>query len=107
MFKFLPLWAIDELPKKINQGAFMEQTSIKNIMTREVQCVSPKTPLSHVIEAMRENCHSCMIITEDEIPVGVITERDMVRHFSDLLRKRSGLRPRRGIDHVNQVGNVA
>jgi len=65
----------------------MEETSIKNIMTREVQCMSPKTPLSHVIQAMRENCHSCMIIVENQTPVGIITERDIVRHVTDLIRR--------------------
>ena len=64
----------------------MEELSLKTIMTREVRCMSPKTPLPYVIRAMKEDTHSCMIITENNTPVGIITERDIVRHTADLIQ---------------------
>lgn len=64
----------------------MEELSIKTIMSREVRCMTPKTPISHVIRAMKQDSYSCMIITEDNAPVGVITERDIVRFTDDLIQ---------------------
>ena len=37
----------------------MQEILIKNIMTALVQCASPSTPLSHVIQSMKLSHHSC------------------------------------------------
>ena len=42
----------------------MQEILIKNIMTALVQCASPSTPLSHVIQSMKLSHHSCQVITE-------------------------------------------
>ena len=65
----------------------MQEILIKNLMTEEVHCASPATRLSQVIRAMKENRHSCMVITNDKTAVGIITERDIVYHFADLIQK--------------------
>jgi len=65
----------------------MQEILIKNLMTEEVHCASPAARLSQVIQAMKENCHSCMVITNGKTPVGIITERDIVHHFGDLIQK--------------------
>jgi diguanylate cyclase (GGDEF)-like protein len=56
-------------------------------MTVDVKCASPSTPLSFVIQTMKENNHSCRIITTNEVPVGIVTERDIVRHVAELIRR--------------------
>jgi predicted transcriptional regulator len=71
---------------KVIGAEFMEETSIKTIMTSDVRCSSPKVPLSHVIRAMKQNKYSCMIIAEKNVPVGIITERDIVRYTDDLIQ---------------------
>ena len=38
----------------------MQEILIKNIMTALVQCASPSTPLSHVIQSMKLSHHSCL-----------------------------------------------
>src|SRR5215470_2367462 len=65
----------------------MQEILIKSLMTKEVQCVSSTTPFSHVIQAMKENRYSCMVITENKAPVGILTERDVVHHFADLVQR--------------------
>jgi diguanylate cyclase (GGDEF)-like protein len=60
-------------------------------MTTKVQSAAPSTPLSDVIQAMKECPHSCLVITDNEIPVGIITERDIVRLVGDLIGNRISL----------------
>src|SRR5215470_5187628 len=57
----------------------MQEIRIKDSMTTKVQSATPSSPLSDVIRAMKESPHSCLVITENEIPVGIVTERDIVR----------------------------
>jgi diguanylate cyclase (GGDEF)-like protein len=64
----------------------MQELPIKTVMTTEVRCAAPSTPLSQIIEAMKLNRHSCMVITVRDMPIGMITERDVVRHFGNLLQ---------------------
>ena len=71
----------------------MQDILIKNLMTREVHCASPAATLSQVVQDMKENRHSCMVITTNKIPVGIITERDIVHHFADLIQKGQGFDP--------------
>ncbi len=49
-------------------------------MTTNVLCMDPTVFLSDVITAMREHKYSCIIITENNVPIGIVTERDIV-HF--------------------------
>jgi diguanylate cyclase (GGDEF)-like protein len=65
----------------------MWQILIEELMTKKVKCASPATPLSEVVQSMRANHHSCIIIAESEKPVGILTERDIVTHFSAMLEK--------------------
>ena len=60
-------------------------------MTTKVQSAGPSTPLSDVIQAMKECPHSCLVITDNEIPVGIITERDVVRLVGDWIGNRISL----------------
>src|SRR5215471_8435637 len=76
----------------------MQEILIKNLMTEEVQCASPRTPLSQVIQTMKEHRHSCMVITIQKTPVGIITERDIVHHFCELIGK--------GPDHDPEVRSI-
>ncbi|HUK41048.1 MAG TPA: GGDEF domain-containing protein [Candidatus Acidoferrales bacterium] len=76
----------------------MQEILIKNLMTEDVRCASPRTPLSQVIQSMKENRHSCMVITIQKTPVGIITERDIVHHFCELMGK--------GPDHDPEVRSI-
>jgi diguanylate cyclase (GGDEF)-like protein len=63
----------------------MQDIRVKSFMTTTVKTLSPATPLADVIATMKNSPHSCIIITDGEIPIGIITERDIVRLMGDLL----------------------
>ncbi|HBG19290.1 MAG TPA: hypothetical protein DDY32_08465 [Desulfobulbaceae bacterium] len=52
---------------------------IKDILQPELFAVPPDTPASLVMDIMREKNISCIVITEDDKPIGIFTERDIVR----------------------------
>ena len=65
----------------------MQEIVIKALMTAPVICASPTTSLLEVVATMKEDRHSCMVIVENDIPVGIITERDVVKHFAELIQQ--------------------
>ncbi len=66
----------------------MVEIYIKELMTAAVFSISPETMLSDAIKTMLENRYSCLIVTERDYPVGIITERDIVRLMSEFFSKR-------------------
>jgi diguanylate cyclase (GGDEF)-like protein len=73
------------LTGRFGRKTFMQEIYIKSFMTTLVKSVPPFTPLSDVIETMKNSPHSCLVITDNEIPVGIITERDIVRLVGGLV----------------------
>ncbi len=59
---------------------------LDRVMTRQVMAVSPDTPIETVAAAMHARKLSCTVACERERPVGVVSERDMVRALRDVLR---------------------
>jgi CBS domain-containing protein len=56
---------------------------IKELMTAEVAHVEPQNTVHEVVTCMREHAYSCLVVTRDNIPVGIVTERDVVRVYND------------------------
>jgi diguanylate cyclase (GGDEF)-like protein len=54
---------------------------IGELMTAIGACASPDDRVSVVVAKMRENHCSCALISEDGSPLGILTERDIVRVF--------------------------
>ncbi|NIB39971.1 diguanylate cyclase [Pseudomaricurvus alkylphenolicus] len=63
----------------------MNQLPIRDLMTRDVLCIEPDASLDRVIELMHTKRRSCIVIVDGRSPVGIITERDMVKILSELL----------------------
>ena len=57
----------------------MDQVLIEQVMTRSVETVPPDCPIGEVISRMHERRISCVVVAEELEPLGVITERDVVR----------------------------
>ena len=57
----------------------MKPVQISRIMTTEVISVAPDCRLSTAIETMREHNISILVIARNEKPLGVLTERDVIR----------------------------
>lgn len=58
---------------------------LAQVMTREVEVVDPGTELREVVRVMGGQQLSCVVVVSDERPVGMITERDLVRALDRLL----------------------
>lgn len=52
---------------------------VSSLMTPNVTSTTANAQLSDVIQSMIDNRYSCMIVVENNLPVGIITERDIVR----------------------------
>jgi CBS domain-containing protein len=53
--------------------------SIKDIMTHDVITIDSSKTVFEAAQLMNSKTVGCLVITENEIPVGMITERDIVR----------------------------
>lgn len=69
--------------------------TIKEVMKKGVVTVSSDTPVKKAAEIMSEKTVGCLIITENDRPVGIITERDMTCKI--VAKERSVLTPVREI----------
>jgi len=60
---------------------FAKEKSLRSFMTSKLKVMAPSSAMLDVIHVMAVNKISCMIIAEDKLPVGIITERDISNHF--------------------------
>ena len=67
----------------------MNQIQVRELMTREVLCLASDAPLVAVIQQMSEKKRSCIVITDGRLPIGIVTERDMVHVLADSLSQSS------------------
>jgi PAS domain S-box-containing protein/putative nucleotidyltransferase with HDIG domain len=61
----------------------MEKIQLAEILTSEVITVQPDTLVSQALRLMRNNNISCIIVVEDGKPVGIITERNVVKFIAE------------------------
>ena len=57
----------------------ISKTSIRQIISRQVISVAPETPLDEAIAIMADARISCLVVAEKKRPLGIFTERDLVR----------------------------
>ena len=63
----------------------MSEQLVRDLMSANVLCASPDTPVSEVVALMRECAYSCLVISQDDAPVGIVTERDIVSMLDQVL----------------------
>ena len=63
----------------------MQNVRVESLMSRKVRYASPNTKIIDIVHALKDNCYSCMVIAKGNQPVGIITERDIVRLLANLL----------------------
>jgi len=63
----------------------VKEIPITELMSHNVELVTPDTPLRTVIHYMRSRGHSCCLIGEDNRPAGIVTERDLVKVMESLV----------------------
>ncbi len=57
----------------------METTRIASLMSTDLSCAAPGDSLKTVVKRMAAKNQSCMLIVNAGLPIGIITERDIVK----------------------------
>ncbi len=60
-------------------GASMHRVKIGQMITRQAITVTPDTPMVEAVAVMAQRRISCLVVVGDERPVGIFTERDLVK----------------------------
>jgi diguanylate cyclase (GGDEF)-like protein len=63
----------------------MDGGPVERIMTTDVEFVAPDCSLPEVVAKMRDQRLSCLVVCEKRKPVGIISERDLVRVLNTVL----------------------
>jgi diguanylate cyclase (GGDEF)-like protein len=57
----------------------MKEILVNSLMTKSVSCLPPDAPLRDAVQLMVENRYSCVVVTQQQSPIGILTERDLVK----------------------------
>lgn len=68
--------------------ALMEDIHVRDLMSANVVTITPQAELMEVIHTMLNNRYSCMVVVDGRRPVGIVTERDIVRLLAEFLTSR-------------------
>lgn len=63
----------------------MDEVYVSEVMTKNIMACSPETAIKDVINILSRNRRSSLVIIENNEPVGIITERDLVAIMEDML----------------------
>ena len=61
----------------------MYSTPIGDIMVQDVETVEPDARLTHAAQIMLENKFGCLPVTDGALLVGILTESDFIRFFTE------------------------
>lgn len=61
------------------EASELKEILVKTLMTEGVTCLQPEATLREAVDSMVENRYSCIIIEDEGTPLGIITERDLVK----------------------------
>lgn len=65
-----------------------QSMTVEEAYTPDPYCVSPEAPLNEVLAEMSEKKYGCALVVDNEKLVGIFTEVDAYRAFSELLQTR-------------------
>ena len=60
----------------------MAHTFVKDVMISEVATLDSSSMIKETAKLMDEKDIGCIIVTKDQLPVGIITERDFVKRIA-------------------------
>jgi len=63
----------------------MDETYVSEVMKKNIKTCSPETAIKDVINILSRNRRSSLVSIENNEPVGIITERDLVAIMEDML----------------------
>lgn len=68
-----------DLVRSLSSEAFTGITDVIELMTSKVLTVTRDVPARYALSLMARRSVSCVVVVEDSFPVGMFTERDVVR----------------------------
>lgn len=68
-----------DLVRSLSEGAFAGFDDIIELMTSKVLSVTRDVPARYALSLMARRSVSCVVVVDDSFPVGMFTERDVVR----------------------------
>ena len=72
-----------DIIKNLSIDSFISFKKAEHIMKRKVISLGRKDTVSEAVELMIKNHISCVLIIEDDKPVGIITERDITKSIAE------------------------
>lgn len=66
----------------IHLSALAGQRMVASVMSRKVYTIGPESALQDALDMMQSLRDTCVLVVEDDKPVGIITERDVVRLYA-------------------------
>ena len=60
----------------------MDHTFVKDVMTSKVATLDSSSMIKDAAKLMDEKNIGCIVVTRDELPVGILTERDFVKRIA-------------------------
>jgi diguanylate cyclase (GGDEF)-like protein/PAS domain S-box-containing protein len=72
-----------DIIKNLSIDSFISFRKVEQIMRRKVISVRRKASLFKAIELMAKNHISCVLVMEDNKPIGIITERDITKAVAE------------------------
>jgi CBS domain-containing protein len=79
---------------------------VKDVMVEEVITVKPDTKVRDAVELMNENEIGCLVVKEKGKPIGIITERDILKKIVCQFRNPEQVRVSEIMSQPLIVGNV-
>jgi CBS domain-containing membrane protein len=64
------------------QKAILKRTRVEEVMTSEVETAEPDQPVKEAAQVMFENKFGCLPVVEGWRVVGILTEADFVKYFT-------------------------
>ena len=83
IYRFSPTMLLPVPVKEYNR--LFEETPVGKVMTRDPQTVAPDAPLSHAVDLLIQTRLGCLPVMENDVLVGIITVRDMLRALYDFV----------------------
>lgn len=68
--------------RHINLAALTGRRQVSTVMSRSVFSMSPESSLREALDLMQSHHDTCVVVVEAGRPVGIVTERDVVRLYS-------------------------
>lgn len=63
----------------------MDEHKLGDIMSTDILSVGPHSTLNEITHLMTQQSYSCLLVVQNKKPIGIITERDIVRYISESL----------------------